>query len=111
MRPVRRQHPEVAMALRVFRDSEGGEWRVWHVVPDAASFATLGEAYRDGWLCFEHLDGSNRRRLPMELVPAAWDMLADDRLDALRRDGEIVTRRTAAAGRPADDNESGAPAQ
>ncbi|HET9013914.1 MAG TPA: hypothetical protein VFN38_18945 [Gemmatimonadaceae bacterium] len=84
------------MALRVYKDPDGGEWRVWRVVPDSISFSTLGESYRDGWLCFERVDGSERRRLAMSRVPADWDAMSDDLLENLRRTAEPATRRWAA---------------
>lgn len=76
------------MTLRVYRDPDGGEWRVWRVVPDSAGFSTLGENYREGWLCFERSDGTDRRRLSMRNVPADWDTLPDGRLDLLQRGAE-----------------------
>jgi hypothetical protein len=86
------------MALRSYKDADGSEWRVWRVVPDSISFSTLGESYRDGWLCFERVDGSDRRRLSMTHVPDEWDNLADDRLDQLRRSAEPAMRRSVATG-------------
>ena len=83
------------MAIRVYKDPEGGEWRVWRVVPDTISFATLDESYREGWLCFERVSGGDRRRLSMARVPAGWDGLADDRLDALRVLAEPAALRAA----------------
>jgi hypothetical protein len=73
------------MALRTFADGEGDTWRVWSVTPPPAAAATLDEEFRGGWLCFERLDGGERRRLTLSEVPAAWDVLPDDRLDLLRR--------------------------
>jgi hypothetical protein len=81
------------MALRTYKDPDGTEWRVWRVVPDSVSFSTLGEAYRDGWLCFERVDGTDRRRLSMAHVPAEWDDLDDGRLEGLRRSAEPAMRR------------------
>jgi hypothetical protein len=86
-------HTEAAMALRSYTDGSGGEWRVWRVVPDSISFSTLGESYRDGWLCFERVDGTDRRRLSMTHAPSEWETLSDDRLDLLRRQAEPATRR------------------
>jgi hypothetical protein len=90
---------EDAMGLRTYKDPDGAEWRVWRVVPDSISFATLGESYRDGWLCFERVDGSDRRRLSMTHAPTDWDDLADDRLDALCRTAEPAMRRSIATER------------
>jgi hypothetical protein len=67
------------------------------VVADSVSFSTLDELYRDGWLCFERVDGSDRRRLSMSHAPAGWETLADERLDQLRRQAEPAMRRTVPA--------------
>jgi hypothetical protein len=82
------------MALRVYRDQEGREWRVWHVMPAAISAATLEEPYRGGWLCFERVDGTERCRLSMTEVPPAWEALPAQRLDLLRRNAEPATLRS-----------------
>lgn len=94
------------MALRSYTDREGSEWRVWRVVPDEISFTTLVESYRDGWLCFERTDGSERRRLSMTKVPLEWEDLSDERLDMLRRMGEPATRRSVTETRIADGDGS-----
>jgi hypothetical protein len=73
------------MPLRTFTDRDGTEWRVWSVIPDPPSAMTLDEEFRAGWLCFERLDGAERRRLALSDVPAAWEALPDQRLDLLRR--------------------------
>jgi hypothetical protein len=86
------------MALRTYTDPDGVEWRVWRVTPDSISFSTLGEAYRDGWLCFERVDGADRRRLSMAQAPTDWDDLTDDRLDALRRSADPAMRRSNSTG-------------
>jgi hypothetical protein len=54
--------------VRQFEDEMGRRWRAWPVVPDTrrtqqSSLRGLGE-YQDGWICFEALDDSGRRRLP-----------------------------------------------
>ena len=94
------------MALRTYSDEEGGEWRVWRVAPEAISFATLSETYRHGWLCFERVDGSERRRLSMTEVPAEWDALSDERLDLLRRVAEPGTRRSITGRGAASDTDA-----
>lgn len=83
------------MPLCVYNDREGGEWRVWLVVPASVSVSTLEHSYRQGWLCFERVNGTDRCRLAMPRVPPAWDALPDDRLDMLRRLAEPATRRAA----------------
>ncbi len=97
------------MALRIYRDPEGGEWRVWRVIPEAISFSTLDESYRQGWLCFERVDGTERRRLSMTKVPEGWDELADGRLDGLRLTGELAQRTSGATGRLAQSGGENAP--
>ena len=98
------------MALRVYRDPDGVEWRVWPVAPDS-SFSTLGKSYRDGWLCFERADGSDRRRLGMRTVPADWDALTDEHLDMLRRTAEPAHRRSGAGERIDRTSDGGAAAR
>jgi hypothetical protein len=84
------------MALRVYSDGDGNEWRAWPVTPSTGA-STLGISYRDGWLCFERVDGSDRRRLAMAQVPPAWDALPDDRLEVLCRMAEPASRRPPSA--------------
>ena len=54
--------------VRQFEDEVGRRWRAWPVVPDVkrtqqSTLRGLGE-FQDGWICFEALDDSGRRRLP-----------------------------------------------
>ena len=73
------------MPLRTFTDRQGVEWRVWSVTPEPNAAQTLDEEFRAGWLCFERMDGGERRRLAFTDVPAAWEALPEERLDLLRR--------------------------
>ena len=73
------------MPLRTFRDRDGTEWRVWSVVPDPHAAVTLDAEHRAGWICFERLDGGERRRLTLGEAPEDWGALPDDRLELLRR--------------------------
>ena len=55
-------------AVRHFEDETGRAWRAWPVTPDQAraneaSRRRLGD-FQEGWICFEALDNSGRRRLP-----------------------------------------------
>lgn len=109
-RRMRRQ-PQRAPAdsVREFTDSAGREWRAWVVIPgrvrskeDAERY--LGE-YARGWLAFEALDGSARRRLPG--YPEDWRSLNDQGLAMLMRKApEVPVRRgdgpTSAPPRPDD---------
>lgn len=72
------------MALRIFADRDGQQWRVWRVQPISRGISVRAE-FREGWLCFEQLDGSCRCRLSVTSAPTDWETLADDRLDLLRR--------------------------
>ena len=76
------------MALRAFADRDGQVWSVWLVRPTAGS-ASLHERFRDGWICFEQVNGTARCRLPMDEVPPGWEALPDDRLDLLRRVAQL----------------------
>ncbi|HEU4748393.1 MAG TPA: hypothetical protein VFS56_07815, partial [Gemmatimonadaceae bacterium] len=55
-------------AVREFQDASGRNWRAWPVTPEVthsqgASRRSLGD-FQEGWICFEALDNSGRRRLP-----------------------------------------------
>ena len=76
------------MALRIFADRDGQKWRVWNVQPTASGFA-VRPTFQDGWLCFEHLDGSCRCRLSALNAPEQWEALPDEQLDTLRRAAEL----------------------
>ncbi|MEO6527765.1 MAG: hypothetical protein ABIP93_14175 [Gemmatimonadaceae bacterium] len=78
------------MALRVFSTREGEEWRVWPVTPEPSAASTLDRSFRSGWLCFEQINGGERRRLSLGEVPDGWDALPDNRLDLLRRVATLV---------------------
>lgn len=70
--------------VREFTDRRGHAWRAWPVTPGATRTGRarnfLGE-FQLGWVCFEGLDDSARRRLAGH--PARWSELTDDELDAL----------------------------
>ena len=93
-----RQMPDGSPAetVREFADAAGREWRVWAVVPGRVrpkgdSERYLGE-YSHGWLAFEALDGSERRRMPN--YPDDWRSLSDASLEALlRKAPEVPVRR------------------
>src|SRR5688500_3155695 len=60
--------PPSGTSVRQFEDKYGRSWRAWPVTPDvtrtrSASRRSLGD-FQDGWICFEALDDSGRRRLP-----------------------------------------------
>jgi hypothetical protein len=68
--------------LREFRDAEGRLWRAWPVTPRQARPGRSGEQYlgefHKGWICFEALESSARRRLPNQ--PERWTELKDPEL-------------------------------
>ena len=73
---------EPSLKLREFRDADGQLWRAWPVTPGQArpgrtAERYLGEFHR-GWICFEALDTSARRRLPRQ--PEHWAELKDPEL-------------------------------
>ena len=85
--------------IRDFVDANGCEWRAWAVIPGQASTSStrnLGDL-RNGWLAFESLSGSGKRRLID--FPDDWMMLDDD---AARAAARASSRRTGAEalGRP-----------
>ena len=70
--------------VREFTDRRGHAWRAWPVTPGASGTGRakhfLGE-YQVGWICFEGLDDSARRRLAGH--PARWAELSEEDLDTL----------------------------
>lgn len=95
-RRMRRQPQRApSESVREFTDAEGREWRAWVVIPgrvrskeDAERY--LGE-YARGWLAFEALDGSARRRLPE--YPDDWRSLSAEGLQSLMRKAPEVPVR------------------
>jgi hypothetical protein len=85
------------VAVREFQDEGGRPWRAWSVTPglrpgrDAKRY--LGE-FHGGWLCFEALDGSARRRLPR--YPPGWVGLEDNELDHLLKNAVDAPERKGA---------------
>ena len=84
------------MAARDFRDGRGRAWRAWEVAPDELSARTknedyLASLYYTGWIVFETVDGTEKRRLYP--VPHGWSELPDPALEALLEKAEIVPPR------------------
>lgn len=50
--------------VREFRDAQGQLWRAWPVTPGQSRAGRYLGEYHKGWICFEALEGSARRRLP-----------------------------------------------
>ena len=79
--------------IREFVDRNGCQWRAWAVIPGQASTSStrnLGDL-RNGWLAFESLTGSGKRRLID--FPAGWMTLEDSELE------ELLDRATEAPSR------------
>ena len=69
--------------IREFVDRNGCQWRAWAVIPGQASTTStrnLGDL-RNGWLAFESLTGSGKRRLID--FPPDWMILEDSELEEL----------------------------
>lgn len=81
-------------AVREFRDREGRSWRAWPVTPGVARGSRkthyLGE-FQQGWICFEALDSSARRRLPC--ARSRWEETEDERLEELLSQAITVPER------------------
>lgn len=73
---------EPVLRVREFRDADGQLWRAWPVTPGQARPGRTAERYlgefHKGWICFEALESSARRRLPGQ--PAQWTELNDPQL-------------------------------
>jgi len=84
--------------IREFRDRNGCEWRAWSVTPGQASTTStrnLGDL-RNGWLAFESLSGSGKRRLID--FPQDWMTLSDTELEDLLERATAAPVRKRAAG-------------
>lgn len=73
---------ELVPRVREFRDTNGQLWRAWPVTPGQARPGKaapryLGEFHK-GWICFEALESSARRRLPKQ--PEDWAGLQEAQL-------------------------------
>src|SRR5256714_11420028 len=73
------------MGVREFSDDRGRPWRAWSVVPglskaSASGGGVLGD-FQNGWICFESLGTSARRRLPYPR--AKWPNIGDEELRRL----------------------------
>jgi hypothetical protein len=70
--------------VREFTDQQGRAWRAWPVTPGQTHTGRtkrfLGD-YQLGWICFEGLHDSSRRRLAGH--PPGWNQLSDRELASL----------------------------
>ena len=71
--------------VREFVDSTGQRWRAWLVVPGQSNSRSSGRRFlgdfQNGWICFEGMGNSARRRLPFR--HASWESVTDDELRRL----------------------------
>jgi hypothetical protein len=74
------QSERKVMGVREFSDDQGKPWRAWSVVPGLSKGSGgqfLGD-FQTGWICFESLGTSARRRLPFP--QSKWLSLTDEDL-------------------------------
>ena len=101
-----RASDEIATTVREFTDCNGQTWRAWPVTPGSAragqpSRRSLGE-FQEGWICFESVDDSARRRLPRR--EARWSELREEELERLLDQAiNVPGRKQARAQTRADD--------
>lgn len=97
LRKQRREADVASSGVREFTDSTGRAWRVWSVTPRGRdtkrnSLEQLRPEYQGGWLTFETIDESERRRLPGH--PRDWSGRDEAGLqDLLARAGRVSPRR------------------
>ena len=82
-------------SVREFEDETGRSWRAWPVIPGiasgrSASRRSLGD-FQEGWICFEALDHSGRRRLPQR--GRRWSDLTTEELPRLLEEAVIVPQK------------------
>ena len=99
------EHTEPVLRVREFRDADGQLWRAWPVKPGQARPGHAAERYlgefHKGWICFEALESSARRRLLGQ--PAGWTELKEPELCQLLQQAINAPQRklrTNAADRP-----------
>jgi hypothetical protein len=85
------------MRVREFTDNSGRAWRAWPVIPGLTRASTSGRRFlgdfQEGWICFEGLDSTARRRLPRR--QASWATVTDDELQRLLAEAiDAPTRET-----------------
>ena len=95
-------------AVREFEDESGRVWRAWPVTPGLGRSREnarrgLGE-FQDGWICFEALDNSGRRRLPRR-EPAWSELPPEELLRLLAEAAEAPGRKVRADAKAPGDPE------
>jgi hypothetical protein len=84
--PVMGSHGEESLtSVREFTDNSGGAWRAWPVIPGHSRASASGRSFlgnfQDGWICFEGLNSTQRRRLPCRQPD--WASVTDEELQRL----------------------------
>ncbi len=73
------------MGVREFTDDEARAWRAWSVVPGLSRASSHGGKFlgdfQNGWICFESLGSTARRRLPFP--QSKWADISDEELRQL----------------------------
>ena len=93
------------MGVREFSDDRGRPWRAWSVVPGLSKASASGSQFlgdfQSGWICFESLGSSMRRRLPYPR--SKWPNISDEDLRRLleRAMDAPLREKKAAADTPA----------
>lgn len=84
---VGEQASKPAMGVREFTDETGRQWRAWPVIPGLSKASSSGRQFlgdfQHGWICFEGLGSSARRRLPYRY--SGWANVTDEELQRLLR--------------------------
>lgn len=82
---VGKQAGNTAMGVREFTDETGRPWRAWPVIPGLSKASSSGRQFlgdfQDGWICFEGLGTSARRRLPCR--QSSWANVTDEELQRM----------------------------
>jgi hypothetical protein len=85
IKTVATEHDQDTMGVRELVDEQGRAWRAWSVVPGRTKTTSSGGRFlgdfQNGWICFEGLDASARRRLPYPR--AKWSTVSDEELRQL----------------------------
>jgi hypothetical protein len=72
-------------SVREFIDDTGHTWRAWQVIPGLSRTSARGRGFlgnfQDGWICFEGLNTTARRRLPFR--QPNWTNITDEELQRL----------------------------
>jgi hypothetical protein len=82
---VGEEHERPDTRVRVFKDNTGHTWRAWPVIPGQRRASASGRNFlgnfQNGWICFEGMDSSARRRLPHR--ETSWASVTDDELQRM----------------------------